>query len=271
MITVRCRCGQVYQADEAHVGKAIRCRCGQVLEIAAPVPTHSSSGREPSLRESAPTPGQPVTSSYRAAGRRPGWGMGVGVAATAGILYIAWVIARPEPSDTNRFGPPPVTIQRPAPAAPPVLTSPPAAQMCPEDSVRWPTSSAELGGRYRGGLGRLRVVNGTDYDAVALLVHSATNTPRRAIYIRSRERGIITQVPTGTYRLRFQLGRKWHVRRFFCDVRGTSEFDDPVDFEEIERNDAVEYSTFEVTLHPVALGTARTHPISQLDFQLPTQ
>ena len=34
-IPVRCRCGQVYQADPAHVGRKLRCRCGRIVAIEA--------------------------------------------------------------------------------------------------------------------------------------------------------------------------------------------------------------------------------------------
>lgn len=40
MITIRCRCGETYHADPAHVGRQIRCRCSRVLRV-RPAPAAS--------------------------------------------------------------------------------------------------------------------------------------------------------------------------------------------------------------------------------------
>lgn len=38
-IPVRCSCGQVYHADERHLGRKLRCRCGREVPIRRPKPT----------------------------------------------------------------------------------------------------------------------------------------------------------------------------------------------------------------------------------------
>jgi len=113
----------------------------------------------------------------------------------------------------------------------------------------------------------LRVLNGTDADAVAVLLEDGI--PRRAIYIRTREYGLITQVPAGGYTLHFQLGSQWLEERRFCVIAGTSAFERSLDFEERHSDNGVTYTTIDVTLNAVPEGNTRTHPILPTSFALP--
>ncbi len=277
MITVRCTCGETFQADDAHVGKTLRCRCGRILQIAPAVPA-STSFRSPVSRDShALDPNTAHVRKSRPVGHRARFALAA--SASIALLFVVWALTRPEtPRPTS------AVVARSAddpyqPAvgeafrlddlldsAGPVAPQPPP---CPAEGVFRPRSSEELGGSHRGGLGRLRVVNGTDFDAVAVLVESSTHLPRRAIYIRRSETGLLTAIPRGTHQLRFQLGTSWQNNRYFCRLAGTSEFDRPFDFEEREKSDAIEYDTFKITLHPVPLGTATTHSIPASAFELP--
>lgn len=152
-----------------------------------------------------------------------------------------------------------------APAATPAVGVP-----CPAGSTTRPKSGAELGGNLRGGLGRIRVINGREDDAIAVLVQARSARPQRAIYIRAGESGLITRIRPGTFRLQFKLGQSWNTdRRDFCGVISTSEFDDPFEFEERDIGDGIQYSTFEVTLQPMRGGTATTHNIPPEAFELP--
>lgn len=47
MIRIRCRCGELYHADEAHVGRVLHCPCGRKIEVRLPPPR-----REPSAGSS---------------------------------------------------------------------------------------------------------------------------------------------------------------------------------------------------------------------------
>ena len=98
----------------------------------------------------------------------------------------------------------------------PVATLEPTPPSCPAEAQVRPRSGAELGRPFRGGLGSLRVENGTSLDAAAVLIDDVTDVPQRAIFIRSGESGSMTSVPTGRYRLRFQLGSDWVSERRFC-------------------------------------------------------
>ena len=126
-----------------------------------------------------------------------------------------------------------------------------------------------MGSRSRNGLGKLQVANGTDVDAVAVLIDNGTGVPRRAIFIRTGESGAMTSVPAGHYRLQFQLGSDWLAERRFCRPRGTSEFDSVLDFDEVRSGEGIRYSIHKVTLHPVLEGSARTHVVSDQRFELP--
>ena len=92
---------------------------------------------------------------------------------------------------------------------------------------------------------------------------------RRAIFIRAKESGSITSVPVGNYRLRFQLGSDRPSEWRFCQVMGTSEFDEAIDFHDIKSERRTNYSAYEVTLQPVLSGTATTHQVSNSVFELP--
>ncbi|MEW5930681.1 MAG: hypothetical protein AB1941_24740, partial [Gemmatimonadota bacterium] len=41
---IRCRCGELYHADEAHVGRVLHCPCGRNLEVRLPPPRGAPAG-----------------------------------------------------------------------------------------------------------------------------------------------------------------------------------------------------------------------------------
>lgn len=269
MITIRCTCGETYHADEQHIGRRIRChRCGKVLEVVTASRPQDLVG---SQARSGSSPAKPLDTSAEAYPRRtskPATSRWMVAASLAGLFLLSWGVYHIVNLPQERIVTP--SVRPPAlPVPPPTTTVQPLLPPCQSEAQSRPRSGAELGGRYRGGLGRLRVANGTDLDAVAVLIDDATEGPRRAIFIRSGESGAMTSVPPGRYRLRFQLGSEWLAERRFCRTRGTSEFDGPFDFEEVESVTGTRYSTYEVTLHTVPEGTARTHVVPDERFDLP--
>jgi hypothetical protein len=108
-------------------------------------------------------------------------------------------------------------------------------------------------------------MNGTETDAVAVLVLG--DVPRRAIYVRAHETGVMTSIPVGLYRLQFRQGNTWLKTRRFCEVTATSEFTDAIEFYETQEG----FNNIRVTLHPVPTGTARTMPLSAGSFRLPPE
>jgi hypothetical protein len=149
-------------------------------------------------------------------------------------------------------------------ARPPAITP-----GCSAADVVRPPTSRELAPFSATGYGRLTIDNGTGVDAVAVLVRAYNERPYRAIYIRSGEKGVFTRVAQGRYYLRFQFGVDWTRQRRFCEIHGTNQFVDVLDFTERLRGDAIEYAVFEVTLHQVVGGNARTESLASADFELP--
>ena len=149
----------------------------------------------------------------------------------------------------------------------PALLAAAAVDCTIDQSVRQ-RSGAEAGRRHQKGLGRLRIKNGLASDTVAVLVNAADGAPRRAMFIRARQVGIFTSLPSGRYRLRFQRSANaaqrpsdsgWPREGRLCRRSGTSEFDEPLDFFEIDSDSNTQYVAYDVTLNPVVVGTARTH------------
>ena len=270
MITVRCMCGETYQADEQHAGRRIRCnKCGTVLEIAAVLTSRDTVGPRARSESSSTKPSGDSRPTYPGRTPKPSKRRWLVAASLAGMLLLSWGIYRITNSPQEKMFSVGSRLNVPAIPAP-VATVPPMLPAChPEADIR-PWSGAELGGGYRGGLGSLRVRNGTDFDAVAVLIDDTGDIPRRAIFIRTGESGAMTSVPPGRYRLRFQLGSDWLAERRFCRSRGTSEFDGAFSFEEIESGRGTKYSVHEVTLHAVPHGTARTHVVLDERFELPS-
>ncbi len=268
MITLKCTCGETYRAEEQHVGRRIRCQCGNVLEIIEipnrPDLVRSEERSASSARGPSDGSADPYLRRTRMFTTRQ-WVIGASV---GGILLSSWGVYL---LDNARQGRNSTANVRHAPAAipAPVAAVQPVPPPCPPKAHSRPRSGVELGGQHRGGLGRLQVANGTDSDAVAVLIDDATEAPRRAIFIRSGESGAVTSVPLGRYRLRFQLGSDWLAERRFCRIRGTSEFYSAFDFQELESDRGTKYNAYELTLHPVPQGTARTHALSDSRFELP--
>jgi hypothetical protein len=166
MITVRCTCGETYHADEHYGGRRIRCKCGKFLEIVAvPNPRDLVGSQERSGSSSIEPSDRPAEAYWRRTRKALPrlWAVAVSV---SGILLLSWGVYRiaNPPQEKNSSA----SLRSTPLAVPaPVATVQPMPLMCaPEAQVR-PRSGAELGGRHRGGFGRLQVANGTEYDAVA--------------------------------------------------------------------------------------------------------
>jgi hypothetical protein len=263
MIQVACgACGETYRADDGHVGRFIRCRCGELLQVLAPVPARSKSSffsRRPAVE---------VVGASTPARRKSGRFLGYCFVASLFGWFLWWIVggwfllgvpvSRPAvQSENERSGSSAQQVSSPRHTTP----------TCGGAAVR-PESGATVGGKQYGGLGTLKIENGTDDDALALLVDER-GIVGRAVYVRSGQTDVIGSVPVGTYRLRFQLGKEWLASRRFCQVSASSEFNDPFEFRESPSEHATEYSAFEVTFHPVFGGTARTHSISSVDLTVP--
>jgi hypothetical protein len=119
------------------------------------------------------------------------------------------------------------------------------------------------------GLGRLRISNGTAFDAVVKLL-SDSQPPRtyRMVYVRTRSSVEIDSIPTGPYVLKYALGVDWDEKaRRFRRGQSYARFDDRFLFGELPREHSVWYWKYDVTLHPVVGGSARTSPLDENAFE----
>lgn len=124
---------------------------------------------------------------------------------------------------------------------------------------------------YLNGLGQLKIKNGTSNDAVAKLVNLSTHKSVMTVYIRRNSNLNLSKIRDGNYRLYFVLGRRYDEKEnIFMENCSFSVFEEAFDFNtySYDVSDGVEtnYSVFEVTLHPVVGGTARTSSVSKNEF-----
>lgn len=264
----QCPCGRTYETGEWLSGRRLRCTCGRILTIGTPfvyeAPTTEPVGARAADHRS--TEGPTADSTGGSAGTAA-----LFLGAIAVFLFLVFVMA------DRAMTPPPV---QPAPrrvasassgpspleryARPPATTP-----TCPAADVLRPRTSRELAPFSSTGHGRLTIDNGTGLDAVAVLVHAYDEHPYRAIYIRAGEKGIFTRIAQGSYYLRFQFGADWTRQRRFCEIHGTEQFVEVLDFTERLKGDVIEYAVFEVTLHRIAGGNARTEVLASTEFELP--
>lgn len=252
-----------------------------------PQPPRAPSSR----RDSQPGPAPVASSSPRPARPRrssPVWLVGCLVAlwgaASAWDSYLSrnsssqLSVVRYSPSDADPLPPEPaqgtspILRRRPLPSTPaptPASAAPPSFRC--EAEIAPPTSGAEIGGRHRGGLGSLTIKNGSESDAIAVVLDATTHQPRRAIYIRRGEIGLVSSMPVGSYIVRFQLGDTWLESRRFCNISSTSEFEDRIDFTERRSNTGTEFSRVELTLFTVQGGNAPTDTLPNVPLLLPEQ
>jgi len=152
-----------------------------------------------------------------------------------------------------------------------VVESEPLTAVPCEGIVLAPKSGTEIGGRHRGGLGNLTIKNGSESDAIAVVIDAASLQPRRAIYIRRGEPGLMKSMPVGTYIVRFQLGETWLAARRFCNIVSTSEFENHVEFTETRTETGTKFSRVELTLYTVQGGNAPTDLLPNDPLPLPEQ
>lgn len=265
MIDIQCRCGEVYHADEAHAGKAIRClRCGNRLNI--PVSRSETAQRdpreEPSHNEEQTTGAGPISREYGASSidRRyarpqnatpaPGpasksrvstW---LVVCCLLILVGVSWILGGNRESSA------------PAERAQPTTYVRPTDHVLPNGYDMW--------GRGHSGLGELVVDNGTSYDAVAKLVDAETMRTSRMMFVQRGRVATMQHIGQGTYILRYALGLNWQTsNRTFERHAQYAEFDEFLEYVQSSRGG---YWSYEITLHKVPGGDARTTDIDEQEF-----
>lgn len=114
---------------------------------------------------------------------------------------------------------------------------------------------------YLQGDGELQISNGTSYDAVAKLIRDGASV--LTVYIKANSTYTMESINDGIYWLAFVQGTDWNAdTQKFNRNAHASAFDETFEFE----TTATQYSGWEVTLNPVAGGTAQSSDVDLTQF-----
>ncbi|HUR05551.1 MAG TPA: hypothetical protein VM347_23615 [Nonomuraea sp.] len=112
-----------------------------------------------------------------------------------------------------------------------------------------------------GGLGTLKIKNGTSRDGVVTLVKGKAKAV--SVYVRARSTAGVKDVRDGTYRVYFTTGSRFSTSKGrFSRSAVYQRFNDRLKF----ATTATSRSVWTLTLNPVRGGNARTSPINPKDF-----
>jgi len=178
-----------------------------------------------------------------------------------GIIFFAWIFS--EDNSSSVYNNENAKIPLP----------PPIAQIS-SDAVEFTPNTLSNGtvlkknNVYLQGYGELKIINGTNLDAVAKLIYGGTSV--LTVYIKANSTYTMLDISDGIYWLAFAQGLDWDsINKSFKSDTQYSVFKDTFNFvtTDIEYTNKYEYQTFEVTLNPVIGGTAETTDIlgSQFD------
>jgi hypothetical protein len=121
------------------------------------------------------------------------------------------------------------------------------------------------------GRGVLHISNGTTFDAITKLVDTASNLTVRLVYIQANSNGEITKISSGDYLVKFALGTGYNsdTERFLY-AQSFAKFVESFQFQEYETDDGyLRWRNYDISLHPVIGGTARSASISASEFYDP--
>jgi len=114
---------------------------------------------------------------------------------------------------------------------------------------------------YLQGEGELQISNGTSYDAVAKLIRDGASV--LTVYIKANSTYTMKNISDGTYWLAFAQGTDWNAttQKFNRNAQASA-FDETFDF----KTTATQTAGWEVTLNPVAGGTAQSSDVDPAQF-----
>ncbi|MFD1547447.1 hypothetical protein [Nonomuraea guangzhouensis] len=129
------------------------------------------------------------------------------------------------------------------------------------DAAARPGNGKILYHRLGGGLGTLKIKNGTSRDGVVTLVKGKAKAV--SIYVRARSTASVKDVRDGTYRVFFTTGSRFSTSKGrFGRNAVYQRFNDRLKFS----TTATSTSIWTLTLNPVKGGNARTSSINPKDF-----
>jgi len=149
-----------------------------------------------------------------------------------------------------------------AKAGPGYLKLPGDCGLIPHGTFRPANGTIVFDQRKQRGMGQLTVDNGTASDGLVVLVNG-TNKPLIGFYVRGKNQFTLSGIPDGNYQIFFTKGDEWDGEdRKFLKVESTKKMDSRLAF----TTSATSYSTWTISLQPVAGGNTQTSDIPPGDF-----
>ena len=190
------------------------------------------------------------------------------------IPLVLWAVGEFNTTRSNR-GPSPATstqatppaVPRPPSGLPPVPPDRNDVELTP--TVRLPNGTELRKRRYLHGLGELTVENGTENDAVVLLVELNTEKTIRDFYVTAGNTFTEPRIAPGLYAIYFVTGSDWNPEKNAFNSNAIySQFGRNVEFSEKpdQVSGKIEYSTYKITLQPVVGGDAAIYPSNEDAF-----
>jgi len=117
----------------------------------------------------------------------------------------------------------------------------------------------------RTGKGELTIDNGSDRDTVVTL--AVAGRPAFSLYVRNRSKQKVTGIRDGSYQIYYTTGVDWDPKaRAFTRECAFERFDDTFKFKTTQSATQVEWTTWSVSLQPVAGGNANTTAVDPGKF-----
>lgn len=274
LIVLHCECGEIYRAEERHIGGRIKCRkCDRTILIVQPNPVHHPPTPSATPISAPVYKPQSASTSFR---KRP---VVMGILGIIAIVIGVIIFNRSHRSNTESEQ---STTARPSPSVTTTPSSIPPSSLPSNVSNQSPDSSSQpdrpavslangtniIQPRGSKGHGTLKVSNGTSYDAVVRLADSVTKKTRRLVYVQANSEFTIGGIGPGDCILQFTAGIDWDkTQRKFLHDQSYSQFESLLEFRETKTDYGIEWAKFEVTLNPVLYGNARTSSINASDFE----
>lgn len=284
------RCGTLYHADEAHVGKRLKCTsCGTVIAI-------EHLRRTDLNGVSSGYAKRPVQSKPRVSAIRHVylWGS----LSVILLVVIFSVKSRPHhaasvdrPNGANAYHADTLNEQQritnASPSQKPVPNNPfgdhdgnnpfaetnsinslmPQLETRPKQYHSLPTGERLIEDVGVYGRGELSVSNQTNLDAVVRLYNQATLETVRWFFVKAKTSCTVGGIPEGIYALAYTSGLDWvDSDEYFRWNPSYYEFEASLHYSEQWNESGVHYHEYSVTLHPVIGGNARTKSVSRSDF-----
>lgn len=257
IMTTNCPCGARYTISNHLIGKRMRCSCGRVLILGTEV-VHEQAAEpynDPNRRTSAHAR---YDTDSKLLERWPPSGI---LSVLIGAVGIIWYITASGTSLTTlgKHGNAPVRASQELPG-----------DKCADVIFFQPENGFEFGSEGKIlEKNTLNVENNSLHDAVIVLVREDSGKPYRGIYVHANHKASMSNIDSGMYKIRYQIGDRWLPERKFCNILVTREFDTIATFSKTIIGDTIYYSVIEITLSPIRGGNARVRTLDERSFELP--